>query len=59
VEDVSASYRRKPVSIVFPTHFDGPRPEAYVGEAVYQAKFYFAPLNAHADIDRMGWVACD
>jgi hypothetical protein len=38
---------------------DGPRSKAYMGEAVYQAKFYFAPLNAHADADRMGWVACD
>jgi hypothetical protein len=30
-----------------------------MGEAVYQAKFYFAPLNAHADANCMGWVACD
>jgi hypothetical protein len=30
-----------------------------MGEAVHTAKFDFAPLNAHADTDRMGWVACD
>jgi hypothetical protein len=30
-----------------------------MGEAVYQARFYFAPLNAHANTDRMGGVACD
>jgi hypothetical protein len=30
-----------------------------MGEAVFKAKFYFAPLNAHADTDCMGWVACD
>jgi hypothetical protein len=30
-----------------------------MGEAVLKAKFYFAPLNAHADTDCMGWVACD
>jgi hypothetical protein len=30
-----------------------------MGEAVHEAKFYFAPLNARADTDRMGWVACD
>ena len=30
-----------------------------MGEAVLSAKFNFAPLNANADTDRVGWVACD
>jgi hypothetical protein len=30
-----------------------------MGEAVLSAKFNFAPLNAYADTNRIGWVACD
>jgi len=30
-----------------------------MGEAVLEAKFDFAPLNAHADANSMGRVACD
>jgi hypothetical protein len=29
-----------------------------MGEAVHEAKFYFAPLNARADTDRHGWWKC-
>ena len=30
-----------------------------MGEAVLSAKFNFAPLNANADTNRIGWVARD
>jgi hypothetical protein len=28
-----------------------------MGEAVIQAKYCFAPLNAHTDTNRMGWTS--